>query len=433
MILRTDPATPGDWTVVAVGDAVLAVSDRAHADDLAARLAGADGFRAALERLVSGGIAAAPDFALLDGSGGLVRVVLRGPAEVVAGAERVSGAGVTTWTERVLEQVGELRLVVPGSSWTLAIGGALPAPAPVVAAVAEPVPGAAPVPVAAPAPVAAPVATPAPVTAPVVEVVPEPVATDEEPEPEVAPAAAPALAIADVPVLGAPSVEDVPSHTTLAPPAIDAHPLPGPPPGDDDDAPGAPLAADVAEEPAAPAEDAEPYAFLFGDTVYRTIGGADVRIPNPDPERPGDHDGRTILVDELETHQQGELPSAPAAAGPALVLEMPGGVVEPLDAPLLVGRSPSDPGFDASGGTPRLVKIAADDKDISRTHARIEVAGGAVVVTDLDSKNGTSVTMPGASPRKLRAGEPAVVLPDTLIDLGGGVVMTVREMAGASS
>jgi hypothetical protein len=103
--------------------------------------------------------------------------------------------------------------------------------------------------------------------------------------------------------------------------------------------------------------------------------------------------------------------------------------VEPLSAPLLVGRSPSDPGHDASGGVPRLVVVAAGDKDISRTHARIEVAGGVVVVTDLDSKNGTSVTMPGAAPRRLRAGEPAVVLPDTVIDLGGGVTMTVRETA----
>jgi len=323
MILRTDPAA-GGWTVIAVGETVLAVPDRARADDLAPRLTEPDGFRAVLERLVSGGISAAPDFALVDARGGIVRIVLRGATEVVAGAERISGVGVTTWTERVLELAGELRLVVPGSSWTLAVGG--------------------------------------PVTPPVLR---------------------------DPP----PVREDAAPHATLAPPPADE----------------------------------EPYAFLFGDTVYRTAGGLDVRIPNPDPARPGDHDGRTVLVDELEAHDQGELPSAPTARGPVLALELPGGAVEPLTAPLLVGRAPSDPGLDASGGPPRLVRIAADDKDISRTHARIEVAGGAVVVTDLDSKNGTSVTMPGSAPRKLRAGEPSVVLPDTLIDLGGGVTMTVRE------
>jgi len=355
MILRSEPAHPADWAVVAVGDALLAVADRGRAPELATRLAQPDGFRAALESLVSGGIAAAPDFALLDAGGGSVRVVVRGDAEVAAGSERISGAGVTTWTERVLEQAGELRLTVPGSSWTVGAGAAEDA----------------------------------------------------------APAAPPMGAAAPSPVDDA--IDETVAHTTLAPPAFTA-PIPGPPSADE-----------VGPAPSPVEEEAEPYAFLFGDTVYRTIGGADVRIPNPDPDRPGDHDGRTILVDELAPHAPGDLPAAPAVAGPTLALEMPDGEVEPLDAPLLVGRSPSDPGHDASGGAPRLVRIAADDKDISRTHARIEVAGGAVVVTDLDSKNGTSITMPGSAPRKLRAGEPAVVLPDTLIDLGGGVVMTVRE------
>jgi hypothetical protein len=301
---------------------------------------------------VSGGISAAPDFALIDASGGIVRLVLRGAAEVVAGAERVSGVGVTTWTERVLELAGELQLTVPGSRWTLVVGGAAPAAAP------------------------------------------------QDPPPV---------------------REDAAPHATLAPPQEPAVPSPEERPRG--------VASHPTESASESAADPEPYAFLFGETVYRTVSGIDVRIPNPDPARPGDHDGRTVLLDELPTHEQGEPPSSSAARGPVLALELPGGVVEPLTAPLLLGRSPSDPGADASGGTPRLVTIAADDKDISRTHARVEVAGGAVVVTDLDSKNGTSVTLPGSAPRKLRAGEPSVVLPDTLIDLGGGVTMTVRESA----
>lgn len=355
MILRSEPGTAGGWTVVAVRDAVLASPETAYADELVARLEGPDGFRAALERLVGDGIAAAPDFALVDAEGDVVRIVLRGAAEVEAGGERISGSGVTTWTERVLEGVGELRLLVPGSTWTLRMSGA---------------PAAASVPARATEPVAAPAAAPV--------------------------------------VTADPRTEDSIPHTTLAPPREE------------------PVTAPVAA-PADPAPDPEPYAFLFGDTVYRTVAGADVRIPNPDPERPGDHDGRTVLVDELEAHEQGELPVAPPAAGPVLQLVLPDGAIEPLTAPLLIGRSPSDPGVDASGGTPRLVTVASGDKDISRTHARVEIAGGAVVVTDLDSKNGTSVTMPGAAPRRLRAGEPAVVLPDTVIDLGGGVILTVQE------
>jgi hypothetical protein len=187
------------------------------------------------------------------------------------------------------------------------------------------------------------------------------------------------------------------SHATLAPPRDSAPPLRGSLPREPESFRGEPesfrgeperSSTDPARSASGPllAEDPEPYAFLFGDL---------------------------------------DLPASPAA--PAYVLELPGGALEPLTAPLLLGRSPSDPGHDASGGAPRLVAVAADDKDISRTHARVEVAGGAIVVTDLDSKNGTRVAVPGTAPRTLRAGEPAVVLPGTVIDLGGGVVMTVRE------
>jgi hypothetical protein len=415
MILRNDPGTAGGWSVIVVGEAVLALADApAEVDHLAARLAGADGFRVALECLVSRGIAAAPDFALVEVGGGIARVVLRGPAELEAGAELVSGAGVTTWTERVFEGVGELRLRVPGSMWTIGTapaGGAGDAAASPVAARV--------------------IASAATASA----------ATASRATASRVTAAAPERPIAR---------EDAAPHATLAPPRDE--PLRDDQPRHErprDEATGRAasrdeaLAAAPAAAPApapAPArtpdpEDAEPYAFLFGDTVYRTIGGVDLRIPNPDPARPGDHDGRTVLVDRLEQrerherHEQRELPSVPPRPGPDLLLELPDGAVEPLTAPLLIGRSPSDPRRDAPGGAPRLVRIAAGDKDISRTHARIEVAGGSVVVTDLDSRNGTSVTMPGGAPRKLRAGEPAIVLPDTVIDLGGGVTMTVRERA----
>jgi hypothetical protein len=395
MILRTEPGTAGDWTVAAVGEAVLALpGTSAESDDLIARLAGPDGFRAALERIVVRGISAAPDFALVDFAAGVVRVVLRGPAEVEAAAgadvraERISGAGVTTWTERVLEGVEELRLRVPGSSWTLGAGAGAGGASAVVSGAAMPSASAAP---------GRPVAR-----------------EDAAPHATLAPPRDEPLAAAPMPVTAVPPAPpEAATAETIG--STDA---------------GSPRDAGIDAGTGPDADpDAEPYAFLFGDTVYRTIGGADVRIPNPDPARPGDHDGRTVLVDELVAHEQGDLPAAPPAVGPVLALQLPDGALEPLDAPLLVGRAPSDPGHDASGGTPRLVTIASDDKDISRTHARIEVAGGAVVVTDLDSRNGTSVTLPGGVPRTLRAGEPAVVLPDTVIDLGGGVVITVRESA----
>ena len=313
MIVQSFPSAADAWLLVVAPRSMLALpaTEAGRAAELTARLAGADGFRWALESLLDAGIASAPSFALLDGDAAALRVVLRGEAAVtagIAGTETTfSGAGMATWTERVLEGVRSVRLTVPGSSWAVLLGA------------------------------------------------------------------------------GAASE---PAGTTLAP-----HPEP----------------EGVQADP-----DSEAYDFLFGDTVYRTQAGAAIRIPNPDPQRPGDHDGRTMLAGDL------------GPAVPALQLERSDGSREPLGRPVLIGRSPTAAAATSRGLEPRLLTIA-DDPDISRTHLRVDVEGEAVVVTDLGSKNGTVITLPGAAPRRLRASEPTVVLPGTLIDLGGGTTFVVRE------
>ncbi len=376
MILQSHPIGARNWALVCAPGCLLALpsADLARLDGLAARLADADGFRAALEMLLAGGIAGAPSFALVDGDARVARVVLRGEARIEVTATdpdaaelTISGAGMATWSERVLEGARSLRLLVPGSTWTIGLG-----------------------------------LEPAAVTAEA-EVVPD---------------------VAEV---------------TLAPRAEIELPAPHPTPS---------------------APDAEPYDFLFGDTIYRTQSGTSIRIPNPDPHRPGDHDGDTLLADDLglESHvpaaaeapvsELSEISDAtvlapipghvsagssrplpePLAATrlPTLQLESADGSRESLARPVLIGRAPSVPAATPSGSAPRLLTIL-DDKDISRSHLRVSVEGDAVVVTDLASKNGTVVTLPGGSPRKLRGGEPTVVLPGTLIDLGGGVTYVVRE------
>ncbi len=90
---------------------------------------------------------------------------------------------------------------------------------------------------------------------------------------------------------------------------------------------------------------------------------------------------------------------------------------------MLVGRAPSAP---AGGPASRLVRLEGDG-DISRNHARVAVEGGTVVVTDLGSRNGTIVRIPGRPAQKLREGEPTPVLVDTVIDFGGGIEVSVRE------
>lgn len=117
---------------------------------------------------------------------------------------------------------------------------------------------------------------------------------------------------------------------------------------------------------------------------------------------------------------------APAAAIPreaVPALEQPDGSRTPLDGAVFVGRAPTAP---ADAAPSRLVRLEGDG-DISRTHARVDVEGGTVLVTDLESRNGTVVRIPGRAPQKLRAGEPTPVLVGTVIDFGGGLELTVRE------
>jgi hypothetical protein len=383
VILQSHPSGAHDWVLVTAPGCLLALpsDDLARLDGLAARLSETDGFRAALELLLAGGIAGAPSFALVDGDSSVARVVLRGEASIEVTATdpdaaelTISGAGMATWSERVLEGARSLRLLVPGSTWTVGLESSA-APAPDVA----PPPG----------------VEPAAVTAEA--------ATIESKSRRAKP---PTRTVAEVTLVPNAEIE-------------------------------LPLAESPRTESPVSVPDAEPYDFLFGDTIYRTQSGASIRIPNPDPERPGDHDGHTMLAEELGLAGHVPalavfpvLPVPPEESGPAplptLQLERADGSRESLARPVLIGRAPSVPAATPSGSAPRLLTIL-DDKDISRSHIRVSVEGDAVVVTDLASKNGTVVTLPGGSPRKLRGGEPTVVLPGTLIDLGGGVTFTVRE------
>jgi hypothetical protein len=82
----------------------------------------------------------------------------------------------------------------------------------------------------------------------------------------------------------------------------------------------------------------------------------------------------------------------------------------------------------SGGSVPKLIAIPGD-QDISRNHVQFAVEGDTVVVTDLHSRNGTSVVLPGKAPQLLRQGEPTSVLVGTIVDLGGGVTITVKEQS----
>ncbi|WP_258068021.1 FHA domain-containing protein [Pseudoclavibacter sp. RFBB5] len=123
-------------------------------------------------------------------------------------------------------------------------------------------------------------------------------------------------------------------------------------------------------------------------------------------------------------------PTAPNA--PAYVVELSTGGTVGLAGPLVLGRAPSMGAEQTGGVEPQHVKLTGAT-DISRNHVLMSVEGGVIVVTDLHSRNGTDVVMPGRGPQRLRAGEPTAVMPNTVIDLGSGIFLTVRNLSMTAS
>lgn len=109
-----------------------------------------------------------------------------------------------------------------------------------------------------------------------------------------------------------------------------------------------------------------------------------------------------------------------------------GDAVFSLEAPAFVGRHPSTPRILGTSAV-RLVRVVSPNREVSATHASFRQEGGAVVVTDLDSTNGTAVAVPGKDPVVLRQGDSLVVLPGSRVLLGDGVVVEILEPHAAGA
>ena len=393
-IVHFTPASTSGWIAFATETRVLLVGaapDAAFVEAVWSAVGGDSALQGSLDLLTSRGLSATPPFALLDWSAGSgsVRVIVRGDVGVtLTGAhdESLSGTGVSTWIERVIDGVNRADItvdaavaagtpslpLVSGVAWVASLTVAVDATA-----------------VAVPAPVAEPVE--APVTTPV----------------------------------AASTGSETPGPVAATPPTtaeID-------------------IEATVTDPPTAAVDDLEKseegYDYLFGDTMYRSVAGAAVGVASDEgpaaeasAEPGGDHDGHTVLTSDIAKLRGRRRPKAAPAptvpAAPTVTLVLSNGAREPLNQPILVGRSPSV--SQVSGDKmPRLITIGGSDQDISRTHARFVLEGDTVVVTDLHSRNGTTIAMPGKEPQKLRAGEPTSVIVGTVVDLGGGVTVTVDE------
>ena len=97
---------------------------------------------------------------------------------------------------------------------------------------------------------------------------------------------------------------------------------------------------------------------------------------------------------------------------------------ERVDAPVYVGRQPRSPRV-TGGVLPRLVRVDSPSREVSATHIELRPTREGLVLTDLESTNGTVVRQPGSGVRRLESGESLPVLPGTLIDIGDGNVIEI--------
>jgi hypothetical protein len=393
MTARVAADASGRWlAVIGASGALLVDGATDRADELLAALAAGDPVQPVLDLLVGSGIGDVPDFALVltDADGRPRHAVVRGvPVVRIPGLEELTGHGVRTWREHEATGTAAV-LLAPGAgegpSLPIGIGAVLGGRIELVAEEA-PVAPARPVPPATEAIGTGPGATAAASTPP------------------------PAIA---------PSPTPLPEHTMVE-----------------------------------PEEGAFGYDRLFESTIVRSVEDAAVRpiveedegdapppassaliaaAPTPvDPEEDGDHDGETVLSGSISGRAERSRPEAHEVAVPAAVrrfaLVLPGERREPIVGELVIGRAPTARVVD--GRTPRLVALEGDP-DVSRSHVRIALEGDTVVVTDLRSRNGTNIVLPGKPPQLLRADEPTPVIPGTIVDLGATQLLIEEDAASAS-
>lgn len=109
---------------------------------------------------------------------------------------------------------------------------------------------------------------------------------------------------------------------------------------------------------------------------------------------------------------------------PLGILRLSSGDIVTLDRGVLLGRAPSVDPTTPVAQRPHVVKVASPLRDVSRTHLEIHLEGWHVLVRDLATTNGTTVTLPGHGPQRLLANDQQVIEPGTVIALADEVTLT---------
>lgn len=120
----------------------------------------------------------------------------------------------------------------------------------------------------------------------------------------------------------------------------------------------------------------------------------------------------------------------PEVARPPAQLVLSDGTTVDLREPVRIGRAPS---ADGARDDVLLVTVRSPQQDISRTHLEVAEQDGQVLVTDLHSTNGTTVSVPGAGSllERLPPGAPVVVPLGSVLDIGDNVLVHIE--AGQSA
>ncbi len=183
-------------------------------------------------------------------------------------------------------------------------------------------------------------------------------------------------------------------------------------------------------------EPPEPVGAAVGDrghTVVRSRdagSGPPVPVPEPEFELLREHTHETVMATYCP---QGHVnpPYAPTcrvcqqpigrqdpqrAPRPLLGrLRLPTGETVPFDRGVVLGRKPVP--VNPHAPAPHLVAVPQEAGFVSRMHLQIELDGWLVICRDLGSRGGTTLTMPGRPPERLRPMEPHVLEPGCRVSL----------------
>ncbi|MGC3955279.1 MAG: FHA domain-containing protein [Propionicimonas sp.] len=450
--------SPGEWYGVVTTTGMVLLPDGVPleaAERVWSAMRAGKSLAAVIEGLVGAfgtSLSSLPDFAVLELTADGVKVAVRGAVEAnlrspqtTGGWLSISGTGVTTWNERAVGEVSEAVLLSPDS----VDGNSLPIADGIVRA------GSLRLTIADPA-----------VTSGQPEL-PTPAESSPKPRPPI-PAVEPEQPAEDAGAdrLAAPEPEDSPrlhAETTLI------QQLP-PEPAGSEPAAQTEGSAELAAAEAATGDNLYDQ-LLYGETVLSSVEEAAVReaegmtvapvvlppVPAPSARPPvappppppparsmiaelpafgsrrvsvppaGDHDGETVLVDELRLLvAAAAAPAGPLPASP--VLRLPGIAPVVLEHGAILGTRPRLARVQGSN-VPQLITVSSPSQEISRSHLELRVEGSSVLAIDLNSTNGTLLLRSGAEPVRLQPGEANLLVSGDRLDLGDGVVVEFEGLA----